>query len=111
MTETSAMPSTFTISVTQDDIDNGKAGSRVDCPVALAACRVFNRTIRVGLTVLYIVDDANWHNLAATRARELAVAHYHLPDAAIDFINRFDAGNDVAPFEFALSDADRHDAL
>lgn len=77
------------IQVTQEDIDQGTPSEVCACPIALAAKRVFaHREIAVLDIVIQIGD--RW---------EMA-----LPDSAQKFIEEFDNGLPVTPFEFELPD-------
>lgn len=85
----------ITISVTQDDIDEGKPGHCNHCPIAIAARRVFpGMTVRVWdlLTTFGIVK----------------VGYYRMPPEACDFIRNFDRGPSwrVQPFTFEIESVD-----
>lgn len=75
---------TFTIDVTQDDIDNGVAFDAMQCPVAKAMQRHWP----------YAAVDGKccW----PTHDRK------PLPKKALRFVDRFDAGKAVKPFKFKL---------
>lgn len=76
------------ITVTQHDIEQGSPFSSCDCPIALAAKRVMpNDEIQVSTQLL-------WTNTKG----------YYLPAVAMDFIERFDYGVSVEPFEFEIDE-------
>jgi len=80
---------TININVTENDIRQGVPEDCNQCPIAIAALRVFPETeIRVGdMIEVYPLngDDEEW---------------YDLPDSALEFISDFDDGKDVHPFSF-----------
>ncbi len=79
------------VTVTQAHIDNGSRSS-TDCPIALA--------ILERLPHLACVEvDSNGVELICLNDDDIVCA---LPDEALRFINRFDFGAEVAPFEFSL---------
>jgi hypothetical protein len=79
------------ITVTQEDIDTGWHSDCSNCPIAraakrvpeLGACAVSPTTIRSHLTGQM----------------------YYLPEEAQRFVNRFDLGLKVGPFEFDLGES------
>ena len=79
------------ISVTQEDIDLGKAMLCNECPIALAAKRAFPDAtgIRVYNHAMYVESGPVY-------------SEYVLPERASNFIYNFDFGgrNAVEPFEF-----------
>ena len=78
------------ISVTQEDIDNGWRRSCNCCPIALATRRVSGwKAPCVGNSLLW--DDGDPHSYML-----------ELPMVALDFINRYDVGDAVTPFEFEI---------
>ena len=85
------------VSVTQNDIDSGSRTCS-DCPIALAIIR------KPG--VYYVEVDANGVELWTSPddwvddANSLICA---LPDEALRFMNRFDSGAEVQPFEFRIN--------
>jgi hypothetical protein len=85
-------PQTITISVTADDIAQGKQRDCRRCPIACAVRRAFPHAV-------VDVDEADiniWKSgLIAETFRE-----YVLPDEAREFISAFDAGESVKPFTF-----------
>lgn len=78
---------TYTINVTQDDIDNGVPDRAHLCPIAKAVNRdTGGRFVSVGSkTILTVPGD-----------------HQLLPDKAVRFIRRFDNRRRVKPFTFEL---------
>ena len=83
------------IEVTAADIAAGERGMCRTCPVVLAVERATGMNAII-LTSWYChikaPDEGGWKN--ATKVR--------LPDNALEFIERFDAGCEVAPFAFQL---------
>lgn len=84
----------ITITVTQEDIDKGRRESSCNCPIALAARRVFvNDSVRVSPfdLVLYAKDDEE-------------VRYRMLPQEAARFIEQFDhqGPTQVKPFSFTV---------
>jgi hypothetical protein len=76
----------MTIQVTQEDISNGRRASCTDCPIALGLDRSLGfRCDGVGSLFAQISGE------------DIA-----LPPNALNFLNRFDAGLPVQPFEFEL---------
>lgn len=75
------------IKVTQDDIDCGVRKVKSACPVALATKLHFsNADVIVDYDTLFIGYE--W---------------FTLPEEAKDFINNFDNGDEVEPFEFEVN--------
>ncbi len=74
------------ITVTQQDIDKGRPGSHVACPLALAIQRVYPRK-RIGVS--------------GSLAR-VGRYSYTLPEVASEFVFRVDRHQGVKPFEFDL---------
>jgi hypothetical protein len=85
-----------TITVTQEDIDNGTPGNSCACPVALAVLRAFNVSEGyVDVGQLYITF------------RPVYLSHheyYATSSAVANFITMFDTGAPVEPFEFELGE-------
>ena len=88
------------ISVTQEDIDLGKAMLCNECPIALAAKRVFPEA--TGIRV---------YNHAIIVKQGTAYDKYLLPTRASTFIHNFDLGgrHAVGPFEFETDLEERID--
>jgi hypothetical protein len=85
------MRKSLTISVTQEDIDNGVSFSVCDCPVARAVRRKFPKArVSVGVYTLTIT----------ARGR---VRSYYLPREAIRFISVFDCRGNVEPITFTAT--------
>ena len=77
------------VQVTQQDIDDGKAGEAYRCPVALAARRAFPRQhVRVYAPCIMLIESG--------------YPTFDLPSEARRFVDRFDGGVHVEPFEFDL---------
>lgn len=76
------------ISITQFDIDLGTRGSASSCPIALAFERMtgYPCIVRRGCIVF---------NSGGARV-------YILPDAANEFVSRYDTGDPVEPFSFTI---------
>lgn len=80
-----------TITVLQDDIDNGIPGSSIRCPEALAANRdLFLDNVRIDGK--YLLAGAEFHAL--------------LPAEASNFVRKFDGGCTVEPFKFEIETVD-----
>lgn len=73
------------IHVTQEDIDHGRKGSCVNCPIARAAYRALRGWVEV-------------HQFELNHMGKL----YELPPLAIEFILDFDSDCRVEPFTFTL---------
>ena len=82
------------IIVTQNDIDNGKRYSRQDCPIALGISRLFLVAPEYVSVRAFQFSITNW-------------PYYHrvflLPPKAVEFIEAFDNGDHVEPFEFEVT--------
>lgn len=83
------------ISVTADDIKNGKPINERCCPIALAASRVIKKgedeTLYVGMNFLAIETPEKPYDKSV-----------QIPRVATDFILSFDKGEEVFPFEFEI---------
>ena len=82
-----------TINVTKRDIEQGEKFYSDRCPIALAAKRVFTRSL------------AGPSELRFTLVNEQGYSEWYLvplPDQAKDFIIRFDRGEPVEPFSFTV---------
>ena len=75
----------YKIEVTQADIDEGSSGEPESCPIALAAQRTMNKPVSVYRKTM-----------GTGRLR------WPLPKAAIEFVDRYDAGAYVEPFSFEV---------
>lgn len=84
---------TKTITVTQDDIDNGTPACNDGCPIALAMQRVFTKDATVGTEHFW-----PW----ATEFPDMPVTG-NLPAIAKDFVRDYDEGRPVQPFQFEAS--------
>jgi len=91
------------LEVTQQDLEQGKKLHGRECPVALAARRLFERGDRVILVGVSIIT------VYQRRADELP--YYGTPvaqwtaDGLSDYIERIDTGREVTPREFRLRPA------
>ena len=79
------------IKVTKAHIKRGKRGTSDWCPIALAVRRAY----------FYPSVYGSWFCHGSGAGRRVV----QLPDVAREFIRRFDAGEDVAPFEFEVDEA------
>lgn len=78
------------IKVTQEHIDKGERSLCAFCPVALAFKDVFpDKKVQAGIGVA-IIEDAKY----------LLAEYWDLPREASNFIEQFDRGFPVYPFEF-----------
>jgi hypothetical protein len=84
------------IRVTQEDIDRGARTAPTACPIALAVRRALPELDQPRVCSRRIYPDG------AINADVL------LPQAAQDFIDRYDNALAVEPFEFELDLEDRH---
>ena len=78
---------TYTIDVTQEDIDQGERDKCRRCPIALAMKRVFPGKVSL------VYGTVAWVDLDR---------YADLPDEAQQFIMYFDEGEPVEPFSFSL---------
>lgn len=85
------MSRTVTVEVTAEDIERGKPRAACDCPVALAAGRVFESP-HVG--VFRVGDDLDLFVLGFGQMRP--------SEEMRRFVDDFDAGRPVAPFTFTV---------
>jgi hypothetical protein len=76
-----------TINVTWDDIEHGRQGSSMSCPIARAVGTALNDRVSVGRD-----------RLSTMRTYKVA----YLPPEARTFISEFDAGRPVSPFTFEI---------
>jgi hypothetical protein len=86
--------SKHTITVTQEDINDGKAGNCTLCPIALAAKRAFPDIFPVVGGYYLVLDSA-----PGTEDGELV----DLPYEARQFVQSFDFGRPVEPFSFKVT--------
>lgn len=75
----------MTIAVTADDIATGKRGAMYACALVLAIERATGRPAAVGVTLCYVGTIA-----------------YPLPEAAVEFRERFDQRREVEPMSFEM---------
>ncbi len=83
------------IRVTQEDIRKGKAGTYQGCPVALAVSRVLP-FYSCSITPFKALFQINSPEVSS----QWVIAE--LPKSAARFVERFDAGKPVKPFNFYL---------
>lgn len=88
-------PDAIKVSVTKDDIKNGKPRNEECCPIALALCRAFDYMLPGAIAV-----QSSFVSLSVTG--EESDRSTQLPKEAIDFISSFDAGDEVLPIEFEI---------
>lgn len=74
------------ITVTEEDIREGKAGTCQWCPIALAASKIMGAC-----------------TVSPDRISFSGGRHCYLPRKAKDFIHRFDNGGVVKPFKFEVT--------
>lgn len=85
------------ITVTQEDINNGKRADYQFCPIALALNRAFHtKSAEVNPSRAYVTRKKLWLFESP--------ALYFLPPEASNFVTTFDQGKPVAPFEFELGE-------
>lgn len=77
------------IYVTKDNIAKGERTQIYCCPVALALKRTLNKEALVNQSWIDINTVLGYHQLTT-------------PQKASNFINNFDAGREVKPFQFTL---------
>lgn len=83
------------IEVTQYHIDNGSKAHACLCPIALAISDATGvDDIRVNYTTAMVT---RWFE-----DKEPVRTHYHMPTEASQFVDRYDTGDLVSPFEFEL---------
>lgn len=87
------MTNPITVTVTQDDIDEGMVGKCGYCPIALALRRLGCVYVSVGVTTAAVTDS--WGT---------PIQYYHLPDEASVFVYDFDHFKSVKPFSFILNE-------
>lgn len=80
------------VTVAKADIDEGVCGDGELCPVAIALTRTLNRNV--------VVEDSD---ISVYKPSGMSLEQ-RIPTPRIvkDFINKFDAGMPVEPFEFEL---------
>lgn len=80
------------ISVTEDDIKNGRRNQCSDCPIALALFRALGWEIGINRNYIKI---SQWY-------AKIGFVSYLLPKEASIFVCDFDSKKEVLPFEFNL---------
>lgn len=83
------------IRVTQKHIQDGEAGETGRCPIALALSEAGMFCPSVGSFGIYLNSEGK---IGDDRER-----HVFLPREAQDFVENFDDGSGVDPFEFNIS--------
>ena len=83
------MYDTKVIHVTQEDINRGWARDCGKCPIALAALRAF-----LGATWVSVTGEIQ---VSFESGR---VQDWSMPDLAFSFMDTFDNGHEVTPFQF-----------
>ncbi|QEM41480.1 hypothetical protein SEA_FORZA_11 [Gordonia phage Forza] len=100
MTENVALPANeLTVTVTEDDIREGKKNSPLSCPIALAIRHS-------GPNVEHACvgrEDVSVEWAPPTRASVRPRGEYRMPKEASEFIHRVDNGLAVEPFEFTMT--------
>lgn len=87
----STTTATWTVEVTQDDLDAGCQKSQTFCPVALALRRLTHDHVSVGSVWIYGSDPDG------TVLWEIVT-----PGVVMGFIDSFDRGEEVKPFTFTV---------
>ncbi len=78
------LPNKFTVTVTEEDIKNGKPMLCTECPISLAAQRVFpSDRVATGGSAMFINGSM-----------------FFIPKEAMEFIMKFDEDKKVEPFTF-----------
>jgi len=80
------------IRVTESDIERGYVGDCYACPVALA---IISST---GKFIVKVLPDELSNSI------QIDGDIFEAPTAVVDFVNDFDSGRDVEPFEFELGE-------
>lgn len=83
----------YAIKVTEGHIRAGKTRDCADCPIALALSAALNLECRV--------DHYAWFAIEPGLSVSKTTAHW-LPPIARQFVDDFDAGHYVGPFEFEV---------
>ena len=86
------------VSITNEDIDNGRPDHTCLCPIAIAIERALRKR---GLDIRGVQVEAS-HVEIAYYAGGIRWRRITLPQEARTFIERFDYGTEVEPFEFEL---------
>lgn len=91
------------ISVSAEDIARGEREECETCPIALAIRRVVPGTnVEVHYAWVGFGDRYTWRTTPENGDRMLVPQRVPLPWKAREFVDRFDAGEPVEPFEFHL---------
>ena len=86
------MKKEFIIDVTQEDIDRGRRGKCMECPIALAAARATGRASAFTSHWAVNVDGADFDEIDNATTPEIR-----------KFIGDFDCGEKVSPFSFKMT--------
>lgn len=88
------------VEVTQEDIDKARIFDSMNCPIAKALKRAFNKNdIKVGPNYFVIAEE--WMKSPEELKNK---TEYILPTEVRDFILSFDCGSKVVPFTFEIDD-------
>lgn len=90
----------YTIIVTKKDIDKGWPGASNGCAIARSCCRKF-KTREVDVALGY--EKSKKNNVV-----EIKGIYYSLPRAAMNFIRKFDEGEDVKPIKFKIKEIENN---
>jgi len=94
------MPQKVTVEVTEEHIENGKENNAYWCPIALALCGQGWHTVAVSTSTVQVTKLISDKAYAEGKRVECT---YPLPQSALDFIYRFDAGREQCfPFSFEM---------
>lgn len=99
----------ITIQVTADDISKGERKNCSSCPIALAACRVFEVPVRIDCFEYFAQNAVMVTSEEITCFGRTGMDCYPLPQEASDFVNRFDKKENVAPFTFTVKLGERRE--
>lgn len=87
----------FHINVTQECIDKGKRCDCELCPIALAAVEAGIPSVGVGKSAMNVYSNFSVMNVYGNPSYVVG-----LPNVAHNFIDAFDRGDTVKPFEFDI---------
>lgn len=88
----SIKPGSYTVEVTQQDINLGCTEDSFCCPIALAVCRLFE--VDPNEQIVEVGTKIHFNN-----SMSCFISH----DPIFGFIKRFDSGHHVEPFTFNLT--------
>lgn len=99
------------IFVDECDIQEGKIGDSTECPIALATNRAFDISFTYDLSgfisgsvVQYIHTFKSDRNEIRVYKNKVMIARLDLSESMMNFIDRFDRGEDVRPQSFHVED-------